>query len=241
MALPKLLTPAFSITIPSTNKKSSFRAMLVKEEKILLMAKDGEDEGDILQAIKQIVNNCSLDEKFDIDKLTFFDVEYIFLNIRAFSIGSKIKVSYRDNDDNKVRDFEVDVSKVKIVFPEYHDFKKPYSVKINANTYISMKYPPSTLYSESIYKNLTENEILDLLLISCLDKLYEGDSATDISSHSKEEILEFIDSLDIQSFEKIKQFVLDTPKLEYVIEYVNDNGKERKIVLNSLTDFFTLR
>ncbi len=241
MALPKISIPTYFINIPSLNKKVLFRAMLVKEEKLLLMAKESDEEDDILLAIKQVVNNCLMDNSIDIDKLAIFDIEYVFLNIRSFSVGSKIKVSYKDNDDNVVRDFEIDINDIKVKFPEFHDFKKPYTIKLNNEMYITLKYPPSTLYSEKIFKNLTENEALDLLMINCLDKIYDGDKVTDFSVHSKEEILEFINSLDISTFEKIKDFILNTPKLEYCIEYVNNNGKERKIVLNSLSDFFMLR
>lgn len=241
MALPKISQPTFSLTIPSTGKKTSFRPMLVKEEKVLLMAKEGKDTDDILASVKQVVNNCCLDESIDVNKLAMFDIEYLFLHIRSFSVGSKIKVSYRDNEDDIVRDFEVDISEVEVKFPEFYDRTKPYSVKLNDDMALTMKYPPGSLYSEALYKDLTESEVMDMLLINCLDKLYEKDKAIEMSTHSKEEILEFIDSLSISTFEKIKQFITETPKLEHIITYTNEKGKEKKIYMNTLSDFFILR
>ena len=109
--LPKIQYPVHTIIVPSTKKKVNFRPFLVKEEKILLMAKESEKDSDILMAVKQIVNNCSTDPKFDVNSLSIFDLEYIFLKLRAASVDNTIKISYKDLEDDKVYDFEIDLLK----------------------------------------------------------------------------------------------------------------------------------
>ena len=118
MALPKIEYPTVNLKIPPENKQYAFRPMLVKEEKLLLMAKTSDDESDILAAIKQVVNNCSLDPTLNIDKLPLFALEYLFIQLRGFSIGDKIDVSYRDLEDNKSYDFQINLNNVEIKYPE---------------------------------------------------------------------------------------------------------------------------
>jgi hypothetical protein len=116
--LPKIEHPIHKIKIPSTKKEVGFRPFLVKEEKLLLMAKESETPSDILSTIKQIINNCCLDPKFDINKLAIFDLEYIFLRLRAISVDNNVKVTYRDNEDQKLYDFDIPLNKVEIKYPE---------------------------------------------------------------------------------------------------------------------------
>jgi len=118
MALPKITHPMFDVIIPSTKTKIKIRPMLVKEEKILLMAKNGEEETEILAAVNQVVNNCIITDGIDVDKLALFDVEYLFVKIRAVSVSNVSKVSYKDNEDEKIYDFEVDLNNVEVKFPE---------------------------------------------------------------------------------------------------------------------------
>ena len=116
MSLPKIEHPIFKIKIPSSKREVRFRPFLVKEEKILLIAKTSEQENDILLAIKQVVNNCALDD-LNIDKLALFDVEYLFLRIRAQSVNNIVSVTYRDNEDPMDYDFDIDLNNVNVVFP----------------------------------------------------------------------------------------------------------------------------
>ena len=118
MALPKFNYPTTLIENPSNKKKYTFRPMLVKDEKLLLMAKASEVTTDILSAIKQVVSNCVLDNDLDVDTLPLYVLEYLFIKLRAFSVGDKINVSYRDFEDNKLYEFEIDLSAVTIRAPE---------------------------------------------------------------------------------------------------------------------------
>ena len=109
--LPKIDYPITNINVPSLKANFKFRPFLVKEEKILLMARESDNAADILIAIKQIINNCAIDKKLDINKLSLFDLEYIFLKIRAISVDNKVKVGFKDTEDGKIYDFEVDLNK----------------------------------------------------------------------------------------------------------------------------------
>ena len=123
MALPKLDHPTTTLTDPSSKNNFMFRPMLVKEEKLLLMAKVSEDATDILTAIKQVVNNCCIDSTFDVDKIPLYALEWLFVRLRGFSVGDIIKVSYRDLEDNKIYEFDVDLKTVDIKYPESQDMK----------------------------------------------------------------------------------------------------------------------
>jgi hypothetical protein len=237
MSLPKIMYPQFDILIPSTGKKMKFRQFLVKEEKILLVAKSSEDDNDILTAIKQVVNNCSLDASFDIDKISVFDLEYLFLKIRAISVSNVIKLSFKDFEDEKVYDFDVDLNQVEIEMPK----DIPNKINIFGKNGIVMRYPSASIYSDKEFLTSTVEDASIELIIRCIDKVYDAESVYDVKTVSREELLEFINNIDIKSFEKINEFLSNAPKLKHVIDYKNSLGNDRKIILTTLNDFFTLR
>lgn len=236
MSLPKISYPTFAIEIPSTKKKYAFRPFLVKEEKVLLMAKASEQESDILVAIKQVVNNCCLDDKFDVNKLSLFDLEYVFIKIRAQSVSDVVKVSYRDNEDNEIYEFDIDLEKVKVIFPE----KVEDVVKIDDHAGIKLKYPEASIYEDKEFLN-SGNDAFFQLIIRCLDKIYEGDEVYDCKNYSHKDLSEYLESLDVKTFEKIREFMMEQPQLNYKILYKNKLGNDREIILSTLSDFFTLR
>jgi hypothetical protein len=234
--LPKIDYPLYEINIPSLKKRERFRPFLVKEEKLLLMAKQSENDSDILLAIKQIITNCSVENKFDINKLTVFDLEYVFLKLRSFSIDNKIKVSYKDNEDNKVYDFEINLDEVEVIIPE----KLDNNIKITNESGIIMKYPSASLYDDQEFLNLQKDHLFELI-VRCIDKIYNGEDVYEASEYKRENLREFLEQLDIKTFEKIQDFLIASPKMEHKIHYKNSNGNDREIVLSSLNDFFTWR
>lgn len=236
--LPKIDNPTYQLNVPSTKKTVRFRPFLVKEEKILLMARESDNPADILHAIKQIVNNCGTDPSFDVDKLSLFDLEYLFLKIRAFSVDNKVKVSYRDLEDDKVYDFEVDLNDVEVNFPK--NKKDANVIKITDRSGVILKYPPATLYDDQEFLNLDKDYMFELIL-RCIDKIYYEEEVYEAKDYRKEELSEFVENLSVKIFEEIQSFLLTTPKIEYKISYKNALGNEREIVLSSLNDFFTWR
>lgn len=235
-SLPRIDYPIYNIEVPSLKKKYTFRPFLVKEEKLLLMAKESQNTTDILGAIKQIITNCLLDNRLDIDKLAIFDLEYIFLKLRAASVDNMVKVAYKDTEDNQIYEFDIDLNEIKVKYPE----KIENNIKITDKTGLIMKFPSVTLYDDSDFLNL-EKEYLFELIIRCIDKIYQNDEIYEAKDFTKEEIGSFLENLDIKTFEAVQKFLLSVPKLEHEINYKNSNNNDRKIVLSSLSDFFTWR
>jgi len=237
MKLPKISHPLFDIVIPSTKKKIKLRPMLVKEEKILLMAKVANTNAEIYQAIKQVVNNCIAQTDVDINKFTLFDLEYIFLKLRAISISNKVQVTYKDTEDNKDYPFDIDLDKLEVKFPEEFSLKLP----LGPNKGFTMKYPLADLYNSEVFNNPESNSetIIEELIINCIDSYFEDESVYKFSDNKKEDIKEFIDNLNIETYNKIKEFITKLPKLFYEIKYKNSLGHDKTIEMNTLSDFFT--
>lgn len=234
--LPKIDYPIHNIEVPSLKKKFKFRPFLVKEEKLLLMAKESNTESDVLGAIKQIINNCSLESNLNINKLTLFDLEFIFLKLRSISVDNKVKVQYKDAEDQKVYDFEINLDDVKVEFPE----KMDNNIKITAKSGLTMKYPSASLYDDKEFLGL-EKDYLFELIVRCIDTIYYEDNIYPAKDYKKEDLSEFLENLDIKTFQQIQNFLINVPKMVYKINYKNSLDHDREIVLNSLNDFFTWR
>jgi len=237
MALPKIMYPQFDILIPSQGKKSKFRQFLVKEEKILLTAKSSAEDSDILTAVSQVVQNCALNDNFNVNKIAIFDLEYIFVKLRGLSVSNKINLSYKDFEDSQLYDFEVDLDKVEI--EKSSDISN--KIMISDTVGINLRYPSASIYSDKDFLKSTEEDATIELIIRCIDKVFDENTVYDPQTFSREEILEFINDIDVNSFQKINEYLSNAPKMKYVINYKNSLGNDRTIVLSTLNDFFTLR
>jgi len=233
MALPKISVPTFTITIPSTQDQKRFRPFLVKEEKILLTAQEGQDNNDILFSLKQIINNCCFDD-IDVDELATFDLEYIFLKLRARSVNNVVKLRYRDTEDEKIYDFELDLDEIEIKFDEKNNPK----IKVNDEVGIVLKYP-SVKVTEKMADVTDQIELLNKILIHTIDVIYDAENVYPAKDSTEQELIEFLENLDTKTFKKIEDFFMTMPKLYHEIKYTNSLGNERTIVLNSVQDFFT--
>lgn len=235
MALPKIKSPTFEIVIPSINKGVDFRPFLVKEEKILLMASQSGNDRDIVKAIKQIINNCCTDDSLNVNDLTVVDLELIFLKLRSRSVNNVVDVAYKDSEDGQEYKFQIDLEEVKVVKPKEVSNK----IQINDELGIIMSYPNASIIDEmGDFEN--EVDILNFFISKCMSQIYDEDNVYEVSEQTEEEVKEFIDSLDVKTFDKIREFFDASPKLEYVIEYKNSLGNDRRIVLDTLRDFFIL-
>lgn len=234
MALPKIDKPLFEMLLPSQKKQVKFRPFVVKEEKILLVAQQSGQEKDIVRAIKQILSNCVQDEGFDVNELTTFDLEYMFLKLRAKSVNNMIEVSYRDVEDDKVYDFKVDLDEVDML----QQGKVDNNIKITDTVGVVMKYPSINII-EAVPENLTAADLVEFLVRSCIDVIYDEDAVYPAKDCTEEELTDFIESLDIETFTKIREFFDNLPRMYYKIEYKNSLGNERVIELTTLSDFFT--
>ena len=152
------------------------------------------------------------------------------------SVDNKITVSYKDFEDEKLYEFEIDLNNVEIEFPESCEK----NIKITPKSGIMLKYPSASLYDDKDFMN-SDKEYLFELIVRCVDKIYEGDNIYEAKDYKLADLRSFLENIDVKTFEKIKLFLVNLPKLKHVINYKNSLGNDREIVLTSLTDFFTLR
>lgn len=236
MTLPKLDKPLFELTVPSTNTLVKFRPFTVKEEKILLMAQQSGTEKDIILAIKQVLNNCAAVSTFNVDDLATFDLEYMFLKLRAKSVNNVIEVSYRDNEDDKIYDFEIDLDEVEMLTkPDVSNI-----IHVTDSVGIKMKYPSVTIIDDAP-TNTSGAELVEYLVRKCIDSIFDEETVYPAKDYTVSDLTEWLDSLDVETFGKIREFLDNLPQMYYKIEYKNSLGNERKIELTTLSDFFTWR
>jgi hypothetical protein len=234
--LPKLTTPSYNMVLPSSKKTILYRPLLVKEEKILLTAKESKDRKDIFNSLKQIISNCILTEDFNVDQITIFDMEYIFIKIRSKSIDNIVKVSIKDSDDGLEYSFDVNLDDIEVQFPENHTNK----IRIeNTNLTIIMKYPTPKV-AEKLTSLKSVSDITFEAISLCIDQIVSDDNIYVWEDSTKKEKEDFLDSLPIETFEQIQTFFETMPKIEYKITYKNSQDKDKTVIFKDLEDFFTL-
>lgn len=235
MALPKVAIPKFSVNLPSTEQKISFRPFLVKEEKALLMAAQSEDESAMIDAVKDVVSAC-VDENIDASKLPFFDVEYLFLNIRAKSVGEVIDLEYRHSQGINYKGDEceastpvkVNLEEVKVQKLDDHTNK----VMLTDTMGVELKYPTINNFNE-VAKG--EDELK--LLANCIKCVFDDDNVYD--PDNLQDSVEFIEGLNSEQFGKLMNFFNTMPKLRHKITYKCVGcGQEDTVELEGLSDFF---
>jgi hypothetical protein len=236
MPLPKIDQPLFEVIVPSTKKKILFRPFLVKEEKLLLISQQGGEDTEVIRAIKQILRLCVQDEDFDVDKLTTFDLEYLFLKLRAKSVNNIVKLSYRDNEDGKIYNFELDLDTIEIAIPENVNSQ----IDVSENISMIMKYPSASI-TDKLQQFDNEVDLMTFFIINCIDTILTEDEIFPAADYSTQDLEEFLDQLPVSSFEKIREFFENMPKLYHKIDYTNSEGNDRSIELNNLKDFFMWR
>ena len=236
MALPKLTTPTYELEIPSTDEKVKYRPFLVKEEKILMMAMESKKNADIVQAVKDIVSECTFN-KVNMSDLPMFDVEYIFLQIRSKSVGEVSKIKVLCPDDGKTyADVEIDLNEVKVQVGDDHTNK----IELNDGMGIIMKYPTIDSFKESGIQDINASNMLEVIG-SCILQIYEkkGEKTYDPKDQTKKELTEFIEQLTTTQFKEVQKFFDTMPKLKHEIMIKNPKTKkESKITLTGLNDFF---
>ena len=239
MALPILETPTYELTLPSADLKVKFRPFLVKEEKILLQALESNENNQIVQALKDIVNACTFGQ-LNGENMPTFDLEYVFLQIRAKSVGEVAKLKMLCPDDKETYgEVEIDLSKVEVQVDDDHT--NNILIDKEKNVGIIMKYP--TVDSVDTSKNVQglKTEQLFDMIATCMHEIYEGEKVHNVKDYSKEDLHKFLEGLDKQSFDKINRFFETMPQLKHEFELENPKTKvKNKIVLKGAQDFFVL-
>ena len=233
MTLPVINTPTYELEVPSTKEKLVYRPFLVKEEKILLMAMEEDNEKQLNRALKQVVNNCTF-QKVKVDKLALFDLEYIFLRIRAKSVGEVAKLSLLCEDDGETYvPVEIDLESIEVEFKEDHDPK----IQLTEEIGIMMGYPTF----EHIDFDASEsdvNKIFDMIGSSIL-QIFEGETVYERTDFNKKELKTFLESLTSDQFKRVQSFFETMPRLRHTIELENPKTKViNTITLEGLNAFF---
>ena len=227
MTLPRIAVPKYTLTIPSTGKQVSYRPFLVKEEKILLIAMESDDEIQMTSAIQDIIGNCVYDD-LDVKSMPMFDIEYIFLQLRAKSKGEIIDLSFDCGKCEKPITIQIDLTKIETTRTEGHDTKIPLSDDIG----VIMKYPSMEIQS-IIKKENTDVENIFSTIISCIDSIWDKESVYATKDHTQQEINDFLESLPDDSFTKIQKFFDTVPVLkhEFELKCTSKNGKGKKATI----------
>ena len=240
MPLPTIETPTYELKLHSSNKRVRYRPFLVKEEKVLIIALESKNENEITNAVKDVLKKCILTKGIDVDSLPTFDIEYLFLNIRAKSIGEDIKLTVTCPDDNETKvPVTIYVDEIKVVKPKGHTK----DIKLDDKLTLRMKYPSLNQFIESNFTTDDEAETLVdktfRVVADCIDTIYTEEDAWDTKDYTPQERMDFVEQLNSSQYKKVEKFFSTMPKLTHTIEVVNPNTKEKgSVVLEGLANFF---
>ena len=239
MPLPKVNTPTYELVLPSTGKKVKYRPFLVREEKILIMALETEDIKQITQAVVDILTECILTKGIKFESLSTFDIEYLFLNIRAKSVGETVEVNLICPDDNKTSvTVAIDIDSIKVKKNRKHKN----IVKLDDNLSLKLKYPSLDQFIGSNFESKDDQSISSTLKVitSCIDVIYTEEESWVGSDSTEKELEEFIDQLNTKQFQLIEEFFNTMPKLSHPVKVKNPiTGVESTVVLEGLAAFFS--
>ena len=235
MALPSLnATPSYELTVPSSGQKLKFRPFLVKEQKILMLAYESQDKKQVINAILDTLKSCI--ENVDVSKLTTFDVDYIFTQIRAKSVGEKIDLQINCSQCNTANDININLDNVIMEVTEGEKI-----IQLTDQIAVKLKYPTYVDFIQKIgnMNSESQTETVMEVIISCMDSVMTEEENISLKDETKEEIEKFIDSMNSKQFEEVSEFVQNMPQMSYTfnLKCVSCEHEEEK-VLRGLDDFF---
>ena len=238
MPLPKISTAEYELTLPSNGKTIKYRPFLVREEKILILALESENQKQITTAVRQVIKECVLTKGIKVDQLPSFDIEYLFLNIRGKSVGESIELMVTCGDDGKTEvPVTVLIDDIEVSTNDEHDT----DIELSDGYSVKMKYPSLSQFIETNFNQDSEDAVEKSfeMIATSIDMVYNDKDMFAASECTKKELKEWVESLTSAQFQKIEQFFETMPKLTHTLEVVNPNTKKKNtIVLEGLTDFF---
>ena len=237
MPLPKIATPTYELVLPSSNRKIKYRPFLVKEEKILIIALESQDQKQIANAVKSILASCILTRGTKVDKLSTFDIEYLFLNVRGKSVGEQIEVMVTCPDDGKTQvPMSINIDSIKVQKNSEHN---P-DIKLDDTYTLKMRYPSLNEFIKTNFsaEDIKVDDTFDLIA-SCVDQVYSEEESWTQADCTKKELTDFIESLNSAQFKEIEKFFDTMPKLSHTVQVTNPNTKVKsKITIEGLQSFF---
>ena len=243
MPLPTITTPTYELNLPSTGKKIKYRPFLVKEEKILILALESRDQNEITNSVKDVLKKCVITRGIKIDDLPTFDIEYLFLNVRAKSVGETVEVNITCPDDGKTSvQTEINIDSIKVKKVRGHKN----IIKLDDQYSMKLKYPSITEFIESNFESGQDGgEGSDIdksmgMITSCIEMIYDNEESWDAADSSQKELEEFIEQLNSKQFKLIEKFFETMPKLSHKVKVTNPTTEvESEVVLEGLASFFT--
>jgi len=235
MALPKNIRPEYTTTLPSTGKRIKYQPFSVKEEKVLVLAAEGNDPDEITNAISNVLTACiTAPVDLKVENLALFDIEYLFLKARAKSAGEKITVNVTDpEDDDFSVEHEINIDKISVVKDDNHKDL----IQLNDTTAVKMRYPDITFFNEGVNMNNIANTTS--IIARCISQILIDDEVYQSSDLSQNEISEWLDGLTTEQFKMISDFFVTMPKLKHSFTLKNTKtNKDFTINLEGLADFF---
>jgi len=238
MPLPTISTPTYELILPSSNKKIKYRPFLVKEEKILILAMESQDSKQIARAVKDVLSKCILSKGIKVERLSTFDIEYLFLNIRGKSVGEQIEVMVTCPDDGKTQvPMSINIDSIKIQRDETHER----DIKLDDTYTLRMKYPSLSEFIKNNFSSVENMNVDDTfdLIASCVDQVYSEEESWASEECTKKELNNFIESLNSSQFKMVEKFFETMPKLSHTVKVTNPNTKvESDIKIEGLQSFF---
>mgnify|MGYP001319292402 CR=1 FL=1 len=238
MPLPTISTPTYELTLPSSNRKIKYRPFLVKEEKILILAMESQDTKQIARSVKDVIAKCILTRGIKVEKLSTFDIEYLFLNIRGKSVGEQIEVMVTCPDDGKTQvPMSINIDSIQI----HKDKKHSTDITLDDTYTLRMKYPSLNEFIKNNFgsaENMGVDDTFDLIA-SCIDQVYSDEESWTSDECTKKELSDFVESLNSSQFKLVENFFLTMPKLSHKIKVTNPNTKvESDVTIEGLQSFF---
>tara|TARA_B100001939_G_scaffold116118_1_gene100633 strand:+ start:389 stop:1087 length:699 start_codon:yes stop_codon:yes gene_type:complete len=232
MALPSLKASRHELILPSTGEKVQYRPFLVKEEKLLLIAQNSENQSEIALALETIVDDCTFN-KLNVKELPTFDIEYIFIQLRSKSVGSQTTIQVTCPDDNETKvAVDIDLNDIQCVMSDEHN---P-TIELTNDIGMIMSYPK---LNEMSTLDLNNQEVVFDLLASCVKQIYDSDNVYEKTDMNKKELNEFIDSMTHEQLVKVQKFFETMPKVKHTINVVNPNTNvESEVVIEGMNSFF---
>ena len=238
MPLPKIATPTYELELPSTGATVKYRPFLVKEEKVLVIALESEDNKQITNAIKAVLKSCILSKGIKVESLPTFDIEYLFLNIRGKSVGEDLEVNIICPDDNKTQvPVTIALDEIEVQKDDNHTNK----LKVDDSIMMEMKYPSLDQFIKNNF-DFNDKNMMDQsfeLIASCVDKIYTEDEVWASADCTKKEMKDFLEQMNSTQFKEIESFFDTMPKLSHTISVTNPKTKVKSdVVLEGLASFF---
>tara|TARA_B100000282_G_scaffold18835_1_gene12784 strand:- start:800 stop:1519 length:720 start_codon:yes stop_codon:yes gene_type:complete len=238
MPLPKISTPTYEMVLPSSNKKIKYRPFLVKEEKVLILAMESQDTATVANAVKDVLKNCILSRGIKVEKLSTFDIEYLFLNIRGKSVGEAIEVMVTCPDDGKTQvPTSINIDEIKVIIDDDHQK----DIKLDDTYSLRMRYPSLDEFVKNNFATASDISVDDTfdLIASCVDQVYSEEESWAAADCTQKELTQFVESLNSNQFKEVEKFFDTMPKLSHTVKVINPNTKkENEVVLEGLQNFF---